>query len=111
MDLFNHKLTMQEALHYNSILDSGGLDADVLAVYTLGNAPMWRPGMPDPELELTKNSQIANKIAKQRDESRQIQQVSIQNKNPVRTYIKLPNAAILKHKHQYRGSQTQRHNE
>ena len=33
MDLFSRKLKLQEALHYHSILDNGGIDTDVLLVH------------------------------------------------------------------------------
>lgn len=110
MDLFSKKLTINEAMHYNAILDDGGLDTDLLMVFNGLNTPTWTPNMPDPTLTLTKDYQKAQEIAKEQNPSVQIAKIK-ENNYPVRQYIKLPNAIITKHIHKYRGNKTKGHNE
>ena len=110
MDLFDKKLSLNDVMHYNSILDGNGFDTDLLMLHNGLNTPMWRPGMPDPEITATNNFQNASVIANQQQPSLQIAKIK-ENKNHIRQYIKLPNATITKHIHKYRGSKTKRFDE
>ena len=111
LDLFGKKLSMAEVMHYNSILNSGGLDNDVLFLhYALKQNDKWSPGEPDPVSQLpspTLQEKVANIDLKAEaslpndDKTRQVDIVS-EKKNPKRQYIKLPNAVIQRHQHKYR---------
>ena len=111
LDLFGKKLSMSEVLHYNSILDSGGLDNDVLFLhYALKQDDNWAVGDPDPASELpspTLQEKVANisttaePSLPDNDKTREVELVS-ENKNNARQYIKLPNAVIQRHQHKYR---------
>ena len=113
MDLFNKKLSLADALHYNSIIDGNGFDNDLLMVYNGLNTPMWTPDMPSPETKILNNQQNTQNTQifdKQQTPSVQIATIK-ENKNNTRQYIKLPNATITKHIHKYRGSKTKRFDE
>ena len=90
MDLFNKKLTLTDAMHYNSILDNGGIDTDVLLLWNSMNNE-WKPGMADPTTKIITQPVVQPNA-----------QIKVENKNPMRKYIKLPNATITKHIHKYR---------
>ena len=101
MDLFNRKLTISEAQHYNSILDNGSVDTDVLLLHRAMKTKPWQPNMRNPTAALSKAYHIAQQVAKEPNPTNQIQLISAK-KNPSRKYIKLPNATIKQHQHKYR---------
>jgi hypothetical protein len=45
MDLFDKKLSLKELLHYNNILDDGGVDTDILLIHNSMNCKPWNVGL------------------------------------------------------------------
>ena len=104
MDLFNgKKLSMNEALHYNSILDNGGVDTDILLVHqALKQNDFYNLTQVNPQSSIaTVHEQDVNDDIIIADN----EPTEIKEKNKARQYIKLPNATITKHKHKYRKRQ------
>jgi hypothetical protein len=109
MDLFNKELTVSEAMHYNSILDNGTVDTDLLVLQSSLNTHSWTPGSADPFVQYMNQARPQTTSSKPTTTGKNIGK-HVQ-KNVKRQYIRLPNAIIRKHKHKYRISKTQRVNE
>jgi hypothetical protein len=110
MDLFNKELTVSEARHYNSILDNGTVDTDLLVLQSSLNTPSWTPGSADPFVQYMNQARPQTTSSKPTSSSSKNIGKPVQ-KNVKRQYIRLPNAIIRKHKHKYRVSKTQIVNE
>ena len=125
MDLFSKKINMQEAMHYYSILDNGGIDADVLMMHQALKHQTWNPTQADPYDKLKEKLGIPKTDVAKPQTDTTTPRSDIANpptvasnspavsakKNQSRQYIKLPNAIIQRHKHKYRKRKDERVNE
>jgi hypothetical protein len=107
MDLFNKELTISEAIHYNSILDNGTVDTDLLLLNSSLNTPHWQPGDGDP-FDSFMNRNKPNPTHISQDLGKQVEIIKDTQKNVKRQYIRLPNAIIRKHQHKYRVNKTKK---
>ena len=101
MNLFNKKLTFDEIMHYNSILDGNGMDVETLLVHNALHPPT----------PISQLAPIHLPKSQQKTETETETETHKKNKNKKRQYIKLPNARIKRHQHQYRKHKIERNDE
>lgn len=125
MDLFDHKLTTDEALHLDSLLDTGSYDPYLLLVGSMMKDGSYLPTKQQSE-EIMKHigdsndfqsktekreSKIANVEPESEPKIANIDKESPENKNPTLQYIKLPDASVKLRKYKQKQSKTKRDNE
>ena len=111
MDLFDRKLTTDEALHLDSLIDTGGYDPYLLLVSTMMKDPEYLPSR-------QQTDKIMNHISAQ-DAPKTVHNApetvhdtpETENKNLPSKYIKLPDATIQRRKHKSKQTKTKIHNE
>ena len=115
MDLFNKKLSLEESLQFDSMIDNGHYDPHLVLLTTLMNNPDYVPSS-EQSKNIMKHIQKPKQDTTDTTESKQdttetteSKQDTIQNKKPSKTYIKLPNARIKLHKHKFKQSQNEGH--
>ena len=97
MDLFNKKLSFDETLQFDSLIENGTYDPHLIICASM---------MQDPNYIPTKH--VSDKIMHHLDENSYDEpSIKEQNKNNSKNYIRLPNATITKHKYKYQQSQNE----
>ena len=115
-DIFDKKLSWEEALQYDSLIDSGTYDPHLILFASMMNNSEYLPS----------NEQSKNILQHIENEKTNIEEEPLENteniennknmekekeKNKGKEYIKLPDARIKNHSNQYESIETQNHNE
>ena len=128
MDLFDHKLTTNEALHLDSLLDTGGYDPYLLLVGSMMKDENYLPTKHQSEqimkhigdsekfqqtsnVERTQNEPKIANVEPQNEPKIANVEPETENKNPTLQYIKLPDASIQRRKYKQKQSKAQGNNE
>ena len=109
MDLFDKKLSLEETMQFDSLIDNGSYDPHLILLTTMMKNPNYVPSSeqskeimqhiqnpthhtqtPTPDKDIVIVDKDMNKMSKP------------ENKNIRKTYIKLPNATIKLHKHKFK---------
>ena len=116
MSLFSEKLSLDQILHLDSILDGKGMDTDLLAIHNALNQKPWNPM----EQIQTPIQQPSNPIQQPLQSEQQPpppqtsqngnteENMEMSEKNTPRKYIELEDAEIRLHQHQYRERQIEK---
>ena len=125
MNLFDHELTPDEALHLDSLIDTGSYDPYLLLVGSMLKDDQYLPtkqqsetimkhiGDSDkfqPKTAPTEHV-VEPKISNIEHTDDSSVQKSPENKNPSVQYIKLPDASVQFRKHKQKQSKTKSNNE
>lgn len=120
MDLFDHKLTTNEAIHLDSLLDTGSYDPYLLLVGSMLKDNQYLPSQQTSAKIMQHIGDINepnnnNKVEPQREpkiiDVPNVEEEDAKNKNPRIQYIKLPDATIERRKHKSKQNKTKRDNE
>ena len=116
MDLFDRKLTTDEALHLDSLIDTGGYDPYLLLVSTMMKDPEYLPSRQQTDKIMNHiSAQDAPKTVHNAPETVHDTPETVhdtpENKNLPSKYIKLPDATIQRRKHKSKQTKTKIHNE
>ena len=121
MDLFDKKLTWEEALHYDSMIDSGHYNPHFLLVSKMLQDDKYLPNQEqsskimdyiDKSAKMEQTNQTTQEPTKKMEPPIQKKEETdtTNKKNNTKRYIKLPNATIRKHKHKFKQVEIQKHN-
>ena len=119
MDLFNNKLTFNETLQFDSLIDNGHYDPHLILIGSMMKNPEYVPSSEESQkilhhLKISDNKPAPTEppttepTTEPEMDNTECKTESIkENKNKSKTYIKLPNASITIHKHKFKQLSTE----
>ena len=116
MDLFNKKLSMDEAIQLDSIIDNGNYDPHLVLYASMMDKPEFQASNEQTNAILD-HLAGSNRKTVQTDQiepnidNNKMDNNNVENKKETKRYITLPNATIEKHKHKFKQAQIGSNNE
>ena len=117
MDLFNKKLSLEESLQFDSMIDNGHYDPHLVLLTTMMSNPEYVPSSEQSKnimQHIQGNKPVTTEPKPDTTESKpdttdntETKTDKIENKKHSKTYIKLPNATIKLHKHKFKQSENE----
>ena len=116
MDLFNKKLSLDEAIQLDSIIDNGNYEPHLVLYAGMLDKPEFQASEEETKSILShlnnKNVQSEQHVKNNvQSEQSNIDNNNVENKKQAKRYIALPNATIQLHKHKFKQVKTGQDNE